>query len=90
MTDSTREKAFTPGPWEADGGWRIRSNALTNGCMCVVHSGAEDLALILAAPDLLAALEAMVETHWHPETAGQRKARKAAEIAIRQARGEGA
>jgi hypothetical protein len=68
----------TPGPWFAeavDGRWRVWDDAGI-ACICDVHagvepdpSGAEHARLIAAAPDLLAACEAVAATTWSRNTA---------------------
>jgi hypothetical protein len=68
----------TPGPWfteAVNGRWCVWDDAGI-ACICDVHagvepdpSGAEHAHLIAAAPDLLAACEAVAATTWSKNTA---------------------
>ncbi|MEK9644977.1 MAG: hypothetical protein VW547_05485 [Alphaproteobacteria bacterium] len=83
-------KKHAPGPWEWDGeGLKDASRdpvIYTDGRTGVPYCDDEDAGLIEAAPDLLAACEAMIVRHAHPPTARCREC-DAMRAAIAKARG---
>ena len=66
--DSTPEAApqHTPGPWFSDTKYPLQVVSLDGVFVAQVMSSEPDRALIAAAPDLLAALEAILEQSHDP------------------------
>lgn len=98
----SESKKFTPGPWEhkkdGDGEWRVRQKGsvkkvlggTTERPVCEVVNTIADARLIAAAPDLLEALEQMIDEYG---TAGDgwprnNKVLRDARAAILKARGQ--